>query len=218
MIVVFDDTSLIDLKFVKKTIKNIKNKTLIVNKKTIGAGLSRNKGIKVSKGNYIAFCDADDLWHKNKLKFQLNFMKKNNINFSHTSYKIINQENKKISSFKVENKLNYESLIKSCDIGLSSVMCKKKILKNLGFANLKTKEDYHLWLNLINKVKVFYGIKKELMSWRKLEISLSSSNYQKIVDAFRLYSIHTKKFLFIPLFYTLRLSFYALIKKIKIYK
>ena len=49
--------------------------------KTIGAGLSRNQGIKISKGNFIAFCDADDLWDKNKLKTQLKFMKKKNCSF-----------------------------------------------------------------------------------------------------------------------------------------
>ena len=46
-----------------------------MNKKNIGAGLSRNKAIKLAKGNYIAFCDADDLWNNKKLEIQLKFMK-----------------------------------------------------------------------------------------------------------------------------------------------
>ena len=51
---------------------------LFVNSKNIGAGMSRNKAIKLSKGSYIAFIDADDLWHPNKLKTQLNYMIKKN--------------------------------------------------------------------------------------------------------------------------------------------
>ena len=48
----------------------------MVNKENIGAGLSRNKGIDIAKGKYIAFLDADDVWKKNKLHNQIKFMKK----------------------------------------------------------------------------------------------------------------------------------------------
>ena len=41
----------------------------------MGAGLSRNKGISSSKGNYIAFLDADDIWKIDKLSKQISFMK-----------------------------------------------------------------------------------------------------------------------------------------------
>ena len=65
---------------------------LLINNKTIGAGLSRNKGIKVCRGQFIAFCDADDLWTKDKLKIQL----QKNLQFSHSSYYIININSKKL--------------------------------------------------------------------------------------------------------------------------
>ena len=43
--------------------------------------MSRNIGIKNSKGKFIAFLDSDDIWHKDKLKKQINFMKKNKTDF-----------------------------------------------------------------------------------------------------------------------------------------
>ncbi len=77
VIIIYDDIDKSELGYVKKIIKKPKfKKKLIINNKVIGAGLSRNKGIKVSNGEYIAFCDADDLWVKDKLKLQLKFMKK----------------------------------------------------------------------------------------------------------------------------------------------
>ena len=41
---------------------------VIHNEKNLGAGLSRNMGIKSAKGEYIAFCDSDDFWKKKKTR------------------------------------------------------------------------------------------------------------------------------------------------------
>ena len=217
IIIVYDDPLLRELPYVKKLLKKFKKKKIIINKNNLGAGASRNKGIKFSKGKYIAFCDADDLWHADKLRTQLLFMKKNNLSFSHTSYNIIDNNGKKISCFNVKKKMNYQMLLESCDIGLSSVICKKIILKNEFFLNTNTKEDYFLWLNIIKKINFIYGIQKKLVSWRKLENSLSSSIIRKIIDAYKMYYLITQKQYFLSLFYVSRLSLTALIKKYIIY-
>ena len=159
ILLIYDDEDQTDLVLLKKLSKNDKRIKLIVNKKNIGAGMSRNKAIKLSKGNYIAFIDADDIWHRNKLQQQISFMKKNQINLCHTSYYIVNRNNKKIG-LREAKELKFKSLLKSCDIGLSTVMVKKKLLKNNFFPNLKTKEDYVLWLKLTKKKKYFLLYKK----------------------------------------------------------
>ena len=54
---------------------------MIINK-NLGPGLSRNKGLYQSKkGEYIAFCDADDLWNRDKLKIQIKFMENKQAEF-----------------------------------------------------------------------------------------------------------------------------------------
>ena len=192
ILLIYDDEDQTDLVLLKKLSNNDKRIKLIINKKNIGAGMSRNKAIKLSKGDYIAFIDADDIWHRNKLQQQISFMKKNQINLCHTSYYIVNRNNKKIGLRKAK-KLKFKDLLKSCDVGLSTVMIKKKLLKNNFFPTLKTKEDYVLWLKLTKKKYTFYPIKKPLTSWRSLNNSLSSSTIQKLIDGYNVYRIYMKQ-------------------------
>lgn len=213
LLIIYDDETKKDLKFLQALSKKDKRIKLIINEKNLGAGESRNKGIKLSNSNFISFIDSDDLWDIDKLKIQMNFMIKNGLSICHTSYKIIDKLNHKIGSRKSVDNLRYEDLLKSCDIGLSTVMMKKNLIDdNYKFANLKTKEDYVLWLTLAKKGLEFKLIDIELTSWRKLDKSLSSSVLQKLKDGYLVYS-KFMKFNFIKSFYYLvRLSIYSLMR------
>ena len=173
--------------------------------KNIGAGKSRNKAIKLSKGKYLAFIDSDDLWHPDKLKIQVNHMIKNKVLISHTSYNIIDKNNSLVG-YREARRLDYKDLINSCDIGLSTVMIEKKLLKNRHFAKLKTKEDYVLWLKLAKDNFIFYPIKNTLTSWRSLKDSLSSSTVQKLIDGYFVYRTFLKQSVIRSLFSLLTLS------------
>ena len=163
VIIIYDDSCKAELRYLKNLNKIDKRIKLLVNSKNIGAGLSRNEGIKLSKGNYICFLDADDLWRKNKLKIQLNFMQKNNYLISHTSYLIINKQNRIIQHRKAKNFFSFEKLLRSCDIGLSTVMIKSSIIsKNIKFASTKTKEDFILWLKISKKGIPIYALNMPL--------------------------------------------------------
>ena len=215
LIIIYDDENKEDLRFLKKIIKKDKRIKLYINRKNLGVGRSRNKGIKLSKGKLIAFLDSDDLWVRNKLQKQIFFMKKNSIDISHTSYHIINSKNKIIGSRKAKD-MSHELLLQSCDIGLSTVILNKKLITNkIKFPEIKTKEDYVLWLKItLNNNKIF-ALNKNLTKWRKLENSLSSSKLQKFYDGYQVYRKYLNYGLAKSLFYLFLLSINFALKKLK---
>ncbi len=187
IIIIYDDENLKDLKYIKKIIKKDKRARILINKKNKGVSISRNIGIKKSKGKYIAFLYAYDIWHYDKLSYQLNYMIKNKLIITHTNYKIINETNKIIRNMIVEKYITYKKLLNSCDIGLSTVMISTKIKRLINFQKITTKEDYILWLRLSKKYKII-GINKSLTNWRYTSESLSSSVVQKFKDAYTVYN------------------------------
>ena len=212
IIIIYDDSDMFDLDYILEKQKIDKRITVIKNNKNIGAGFSRNKGISISNGKYIAFLDCDDCWHPEKLEKQLNFMKDNKISFSFTSYDVINSKGEIIKNKKAPKKITFKNLLIDCNIGLSTVILEKKLINdNCQFPNLKTKEDFVLWLK-ISKKRDLYGIDVPLAKWRKLNNSLSSNFFQKLIDGFRVYNRYMK-LSYIKSFYLLIILSINFIKK-----
>ena len=212
IILINDDSE--NKNFINKFSKLDRRIRLVHNENNLGAGLSRNRGVELSNGEYIAFCDCDDIWKKNKLELQLEFMKYSNFTFSFTSYDIIDENNNFIKHRKAPSYMDFQKLKNSCDIGLSTVMVKKNIFKNdeYKFANLRTKEDYVLWLKLARDKIIMKSMKQNLTSWRKSKNSLSSSAIQKIIDGYRVYRVHLKYGRLKSLYYLAILSINFILK------
>ena len=98
------------------------------------------------------------------------------------------------------------------------MIVKKNLLRKNLFCNLRTKEDFYLWLQIIKKEKKIFSINKYLTYWRYLENSLSGPISQRLIDAFRLYYTYEKNNFFTSVYFVIRLSYYAFIKKLNIYK
>jgi teichuronic acid biosynthesis glycosyltransferase TuaG len=217
IIIIYDDRNHSELNFIKNIIKNKKNTKLIINKRQLGVGASRNIGINIAKGKYISFLDCDDIWKKNKLSYQIKFMEKNFLDFTHTSYSVINQKGNFLYSLKAKTELTHEDLVFSCDVALSTVVMKRDIFKDYKFTKITTKEDYLLWLQLSKDNVKIIGIDRIFTYWRKVNNSLSSGIWQKIKDAFKIYYIYEKKTFMMSIISVFVLSLFALNKKNRIF-
>ncbi len=204
ILIIYDDTNQNDFEFLLEIAKLSNKIRIIKNPTKLGAGFSRNIGIEKSKGKYIAFLDADDTWSPDKLSTQILFMKKNNYKITHTSYLIINDKKKIIGQRKARDLLSINDILKSCDIGLSTVVTEKKLIieSSIKFPNLVTKEDFVFWLMLLKKKHKFYALDKYMTNWTDLKNSLSSSTIQKLKDGFKVYNFYME-YNFIKSFYLL---------------
>ena len=133
--------------------------------------------------------------------------------FTHTSYLIVDENEKKLGKLEAKKSLNYNDLLKSCDIGLSTVIFHRKLLKISDFPVIKTKEDYALWLSFARNNINITGINKYYSSWRKNKDSLSSSIILKFVNGFKVYYKYERKNFVLSLILTIRLAIYYVKKK-----
>ena len=83
---IVDDNSSDNSKEIILKYKKNKRIKIFFLKKNKGPSYCRNFAIKKSKARYIAFLDSDDYWTKEKLSSQLDFMIKNEFNFTFTDY------------------------------------------------------------------------------------------------------------------------------------
>lgn len=141
-LIVIDDCSTDNTLFEIKKFTNDNRIKVIQLEKNLGLpGAVRNIGMKLATGNYIAFNDSDDIWKKNKLENQLNFMLKNNLYFSHTSFnESIN--GKIINELKSNKELNFIKLLRENCIFINTTMFCKRSINEFFPENIKIAEDY----------------------------------------------------------------------------
>jgi teichuronic acid biosynthesis glycosyltransferase TuaG len=143
-----------------------------------------------SCGEYIAFCDSDDIWEYNKLSSQIKFLKENGGYFTCSAYNYINTSDEIISKFYPKDHIDYFGLLKTCDIGTSTVLYNRKYLGVLLMPDLRMKQDYLTWLALLKDIKCVNSMPVILASIRKHSKSNSFSKFKAFKYQFLALGIH----------------------------
>ena len=103
--------------------------------------------MRYSKSDYIAFIDSDDIWYKDKLLDQLNFILKNNFEFTYTNYLTFktkdsfSKKHNEINTVIPPKNFNFSTFIKNTSIATSTMIIKKNIIGNVKFKNTKICEQ-----------------------------------------------------------------------------
>ncbi len=153
-----------------------------------GAAVARTEAMKKASGRYMAFLDSDDLWKKDKLEKQLEFMNKNNYNFTCTEYEQIDEEGNKLNKvIKVKKRADYNRILLDCPVGNSTVMYNVEKLGKFEVPNIRKRNDDALWLQILKKEKYIYGMPDILMEYRIRSNSISSNKLSLVKYHWQLY-------------------------------
>ena len=185
-IIVVDDGS------TDNTKELLKNEDIVyIYQKNSGVSNARNRGIKEAKYEWLTFLDSDDLWHKDKIKEQIN------LHIKYPQLKASFSDEKWIRDGKIVNKKKhlkkeeptFLNSLRTCKIGVSTFFAHKTVFDKIGLfdEDLKVCEDYDLWLRILLK----YNIKllnKELITKQaghKNQLSFSTP----LIDTYRVQAL-----------------------------
>lgn len=116
-----------------------------IKKQNSGISDTRNQCIQMAQGQFLAFLDADDIWHPEKLEKQLSFMLAKNIGFTYSTYDWIDEDGKIMNKFiNTIGNLDYKTYLRNTIIGCSTVMVNKAITGDVFVPKFRTSEDLSL--------------------------------------------------------------------------
>jgi len=148
---------------------------LIKSKINQGPAYSRNSGIELAKGRYIAFLDSDDLWKPEKLKHQLEAFKETGTAISFSAYEWINENGNPLNkTIFVKKNINYSDMLNYNHIGCLTAIYDTHQTGKVYFKKIGH-EDYIMWLSIIKLGHSATGINNVLAQYRIRTGSVSSN-------------------------------------------
>jgi len=180
----------------------------VFNKRNFGVSKSRNDALRLAKGNFIGFCDSDDLWEKEKLLKQINYFNLNpQYNALHSDSTIIDdsdiQTGERFSTlFQNENILEGDLFIKLClrnFVNTSTVLLKRKCIIEAGLfeEDIKYGEDWIYWTR-VSKYNLFGYIYEQLSKYRVHNKSTMYDNNGYLICRIMCYNYLLKNYNDIP--------------------
>lgn len=198
--ILIDDSSIDNtVEVVKEFIKNDKRIKLIQLQVNSGAAIARNTGIKNAEGKYIAFVDSDDRWHTEKLQVQINLMEKNNWSLTYTDYYVCweNQESQPFAALR--DVVSYKDVVRFNYLACSTVVFSADKLGKHYMPDIRSRQDWGLWIKLLQQGGKAYRVKEKLMYYMVRDNSISDNKKKQIKYHWYIY----RKFLRFNLIYAL---------------
>lgn len=187
-ILVLDDGSSDELEAVMAGYEGNEAVRFAKNEKNLGAAATRNRGVTLARGKYVAFLDADDYWTEDKLSRQLSLMEKTGCVLCCTARELMAPEGELTGKvIPVKEQISYRELLKHNSINCSSVLILTEVAREFPMHHDDSHEDYIMWLEVLRKYETACGINEPMLKYRLSNSGKSGNKLHSAKMTFMVY-------------------------------
>lgn len=140
---------------------------LLRNEHNLQVAQTRNRGLEICRGEYVALLDSDDLWYPTKLEKQINAAGIENADIVYCSYAIVDEAGESAcADFIVPPTTDFEKTLSKSVISCSTVLLTAATIREEKFVPGFYHEDLLYWLRLLQNGKKAVGITEVLAEYR----------------------------------------------------
>lgn len=166
-ILIINDCSRDNLDDVMREYRQYPQIRYVKNERNLGVAETRNRGVALAHGEYIAFLDADDIWDKDKLKKQLTLMQETEAVICSTARELMNLDGTLTGYvIPVKKEYSFRDILTGNQVNCSSVLMKTEVAKEFPMHHDDSHEDYLMWLEILEKYGQGCAVNEPLLKYR----------------------------------------------------
>lgn len=149
---------------------------LVQNPENKGVSHTRNRGLDLCRGDYVALLDCDDVWFSKKLEKQLVLATESGADVVYCSYGIVDEAgNARCDDFIVPPQITYRETLSHSVISCSTALLSRRVVDAYRFRTDYYHEDLVLWLEILRDGYTAVGVTEVLAQYRVFEGTRSSN-------------------------------------------